>query len=232
MTESEQASHFWVAGPPFFSSTIMVASGVADCVADGIAGTIKVACELFDVDGTPVQQFQVEFPEREVGIIETEPFMAGLKMQAGITQGHLVVRSKRGTTHICRQQLGEHVGIISAPREILNREMGCMPLLLGSRREHLVVLLNTSPEGGSAVIRLLYGTRSPEWSVQIPGNGCRVVSLEHELLSTFDDSSWQRGVVQGYLRISPRAQSIVCQMIERLPGETEEQESYRCVSSW
>jgi len=228
MIESERASHFWVAGPPFFSSTIMVASGAAD----GIAGTVKASCELFDVDGTPVQQFQVEFPGREVGIIETEPFMSGLKMQAGIAQGHLVVRSRSGTTHICRQQLGEHVGIISAPRAILNREMGCMPLILGNRREHLVVLLNSSSEGGSAVVRLLYGTRSPEWTVQIPGNGCRVISLEHELLSTFDDSSWQRGVVQGYLRISPRAQSMVCQMIERLPGETEQQESFRCVSSW
>lgn len=228
MIESERASHFWVAGPPFFSSTIMVASGASDSGA----GTIKVSCELFDVDGTPAQQFQVEFPEREVGIIETEPFTSGLKMQGGIVQGHLVVRSRSRTTHICRQQLGEHVGIISAPRAILNREMGCMPMLLGSRREHLVVLLNASPESGSAVIRLLYGTRSPEWTVQIPGNGCRVISVEHELLSSFDDSSWQRGVVQGYLRVSPRAQAMTCQMIERLPGETEQQESFRCVCSW
>jgi hypothetical protein len=229
MTDSEATSHFWVAGPPFFSSTIMVASS-----ASGESGEmLTTTCELFDAAGEPIQRFQVEFPEREVGVIEIEPFMAGLKMQSGIVHGHLVARSPPGTRHMCRQQVGNHADIVSAPQEVRSREMAFMPLLLGGRREHLLVLVNTGREEGQAVVRLLYGTRSPEWTLQVPGNGCCVISLEHELLSTFDDSSWHKGVVQGYLRISPRLQSaLVCQMIERLPGETEEQESYRTISSW
>jgi hypothetical protein len=222
-------SHFWIAAAPFFSSTILVASG-----SSGVAGeTIEAQCELFDVDGTPIQRFQVEFPSREVGIIEVEPFMAGLKMQSGIIQGHLAVQSRAGTTHLCRQQVGDRADILTAPRGLKSREMSFMPLLLGGRREHLVVVVSTGPEDAQVVIRLLYGSRSPEWTVQIPGNGCRIVSLEHELLATFDDSSWHKGVMQGYLRISPRSQSaVVCQMVERLPGETEEHQSYRSVSSW
>jgi hypothetical protein len=193
----------------------------------------SAACELFDVDGAPMQRFHVEFPDREVGVIEVEPFMSGLKMRGGIVQGHLVVRSRPGSKCMCRQQVGAHVDLLASPQPIRSREMAFMPLLLGGRREHLFIVLNTGPEEGQAVVRLLYGTRSPEWTLQIPGNGCRLVSLEHELLAAFDDSSWQKGVVQGYLRISPRVQSsLVCQMLERLPGETEEQESYRTIASW
>jgi hypothetical protein len=229
MTISDTKSHFWVAGAPFFSSTILVASGSSAAAGE----TIEVQCELFDVDGTPIQRFQVEFPDREVGIIEVEPFMAGLKMQSGIIQGHLTVQSRAGTTHLCRQQVGDCADIITAPRGLKSREMSFMPLLLGGRREHLVVVVNAGPEDAQVVIRLLYGSRSPEWTVQIPGNGSRVVSLEYELLVTFDDTSWHKGVMQGYLRISPRSHSaIVCQMVERLPGEAEGQELYRSVTSW
>jgi hypothetical protein len=89
-----------------------------------------------------------------------------------------------------------------------------------------VTLLNVGDQEGQVVIRLLYATRSPEWTVHIPPQGSRVISLEHELLASFDDSSWQKGIMQGYLRISPRAHSeIICQMIERLPGEHEEVEA-------
>jgi hypothetical protein len=229
MTSSDTKSHFWVATAPFFSSTILVASG-----SSGAAGaTIEARCELFDVDGRPIQRFKVEFPEHEVGIIEVEPFMAGLKMQGGIIQGHLSVESRAGTLYLCRQQVADYADIITAPREIKSREMSFMPLLLGGQREHLVVVVNTALEDAQVLIRLLYGNRSPEWTVQVPGNGCRVVSLEHELLSTFDDTSWHKGVMQGYVRISPRSQSaIVCQMVERLPGEMEDRESYRSVLSW
>lgn len=229
MQENEVVSHFWIGGPPFFSSTVLVGTGSAG----ELGKTIAVACDIYDVDGVYAQSFSVEFPERETGIIELEPFLAGLKMQAGIPQGHLILRSRAGTKHILRQQIGEHVDFIPTPTAIKSREMTCIQLLLGARREHLVTLLNIGDEVAQVVVRLLYGTRSPEWTVQIPGRGSRVISLEHELLSTFDDTSWHKGIVQGYLRISPRAQSeVVCQMIERCPGDSEEREFYRCVTSW
>lgn len=193
-----------------------------------------MACELFDLDGTPVERFAIEFPEREVGIIEVEPFMSSLKMQSGIVQGHLVVTSRIGTRHLCRYQTGgQHADVMSSPRTLHSREMAFIPLLLGGRREHLLVVVNTGTDDAQVIVRVLYGTRAPEWTVQVPANGCRVVSLEHELLARFDDASWQKGVLQGYVRISPRSQSpVVCQMIGRLPGETEEQETYRVVSAW
>jgi hypothetical protein len=228
MQDSGVVSHFWVAGPPFFSSTLLVASGVVG----GAGSTIAVDCELFDVDGTPVHSFSVQFPESETGVIELEPFLSHLKMQAGIPQGHLVVRSKAGTRHFVRQQVGDHVDILKAPFASKSREMTFIPLLLGGHREHLVTLLNVGDQVAQVVIRLLYSTRSPEWTVHVPPHGTRVFSLEHELLATFDDSSWHKGVVQGYLRVSPRAQSeVVCQMIERMPGEGENSESFRCMTS-
>jgi hypothetical protein len=229
MTDTAVKNHFWIAGPPIFSSTLLISSATAD--SSGAA--LEAACELFDVDGTKTQSFNVEFPANEVGIVEIEPFMAGLKTQGGITQGHLVVTTPANTRQICRLQLGKQVDLLSEPKVIKNREMAFMPLLLGAKREHLMVLLNTGEEVCQVVTRLLYGSRSPEWTTQIPPYGCRVVSLEHELLSTFDDLSWQKGISQGYLRISPRAQSsIVCQMIEKLPGETEDNILYRNVCAW
>lgn len=228
MKDGEVVSHFWVAGPPFFSSTLLIASGSYKDLGD----TIAVSCDLFDVDGAPVQTFSVEFPGPETGVIELEPFLSHLKMQGGIPQGHLVVRSKAGTRHFLRQQVGRHVDILKAPQAVKSREMTFMPLLLGAHREHLVTLLNVGDQVGQVVIRLLYATRSPEWTVHVPPHGSRVVSLEHELLASFDDASWQKGVVQGYLRMSPRVQSeIVCQMIERVPGESEDSENFRCMTS-
>lgn len=228
MHDGEVVSHFWVAGPPFFSSTLLVASGAIS----QIAGAIGVSCELFDVDGVLVQTFSVEFPEREVGIIELEPFLAHLKMHAGIPQGHLVVRSRAGTRHFMRQQVGGHVDLLKAPVPVKSREMAFMPLLLGAHREHLVTLLNVGDEVGQVVVRLLYSTRSPEWTVHVPPRGSRVFSLEHELLASFDDNSWQKGVVQGYLRLSPRVQTeVVCQMVERIPGEQEDAEIFRSLTA-
>lgn len=229
MSANELVSHFWIGGPPFVSSTLLVSGG-----AVGDPGAVlPVACELYDVDGVHVQSFSVEFPEREAGIIELEPFLSGLKAQSGLPHGHLVVTSRAGSKHILRQQMGTHVDFITTPTTIKSREMTFMPLLLGVRREHLITLLNVSDSAGEIVIRLLYGSRSPEWNVSIPARGTRVVSLEHELLSTFDDTSWQKGVVQGYLRASPRAQTeIAFQMIERYPGESEDQEHVRCLTAW
>jgi hypothetical protein len=229
MQEAETVSHFWVAGPPFFSSTVLVASNSVGSTADSILS----AFELYDVEGASVQNFQVEFPERQVGVVELEPFLVGLKMQAGIAQGHLVVRSRAGTRHFFRQQIGEHIDLINSPTLVKSREMTFLPLLLGARREHLITLVNAGHEIAQVIVRLMYGTRSPEWTVHVPAYGCRTISLEHELLSTFDDSSWQKGVVQGYLRVAPRGQSeIAFQILERLPGETEDKESFRCTTSW
>jgi hypothetical protein len=227
--DGQVVSHFWVAAPPFFSSTILVgAPGCSDPTE-----SIAVQGELFDVEGLLIRTFGVEFPAKEVGIIELEPFMTGLKMQGGIAQGHLVLTSAAGTRHFCRQQVGGYVSVLSEPFATKGREMTCMPLLLGARREHLLMCVNTTREPGQVVVRLLYGTRSPEWTVQLPAYGCRAVSLEHELLSTFDDATWQKGVVQGYVRISPKAHSeVVCHILERSPSDNEDQESYRCLSSW
>lgn len=229
MSSDEVTSHFWIAGPPFFSSTILVASNSAGSPQ----GRVPVCCDLFDVDGARVNSFRVEFPEREVGVIEVEPFMAGLKTRAGITQGHLVVRSPKGTRHFCRQQIGSHFDLVPSPALLKSRESAFVPLVLGARREHLLALVNASDEAAQLVVRLMYGTRSPEWNVVVPASGCAVLALEDELLRSFDDSTWQKGAVQAYLRLSSRQQSAVaCQIIERLPGETEEQEQFRCLTSW
>jgi hypothetical protein len=206
-------------------------------VASGSVGEpgarVSVQCELYDVDGAHIQNFTVDFPEREVGVIELEPMLSSLKMRSGIAQGHLVVRSRAGTKHLCRQQAGDSVSFSGSPRAIKSREMTFLPLLLGARREHIVTLLNQSDEGGQVVIRLMYGTRSPEWTVDVPARGTRAISLENELLATFDDVTWQKGVVQGYLRLSPRAQSeIVCQMIERSPAEGDDKEHFRFMTAW
>lgn len=229
MQESEVVSNFWVAGPPFFSSTLLIASG-----AVGESGaTVHVTGEVRDVDGVLAQTFEVDFPEKETGVMELEPFLCNLKMQVGIPQGHLVVRSKPGTRHFLRLQMEDQVNVIKAPTPIKSREMTFMPLLLGVRREHLVTLVNVGDQVGQVVVRLLYGARSPEWTLHVPARGTRVVSLEHELLASFDDISWQKGVVQGYLRVSPRAQTeIICQMLERSPGEYEDSESFRAVTTW
>jgi len=221
--------HFWVSGPSFFSSTLLVASGAS--ISDG--GRVATSCALYDVDGVRVNSFEFEFPENEVGVLELEPFMAGLKMQGGIPQGHLEVRSPVGCRHFCRQQMGGHVDLLSSPRLIRGRESSFVPLILGARRSHVALFVNAADEVAQVVVRLFYGSRSPEWSLSVPAKGCLAVALEEELLSTFNDSSWTKGAVQGYLRISPRSQAqIACQVIEQIPGETEEQEQFRCLVSW
>lgn len=229
MSVGDVTSHFWVGGAPFFSSSLLVSGGARKSNEE----TLVAACRLFDVDGAPVNSFQVEFPGREAGLIELEPFMTGLKMQGGIAQGHLVVSSPAGTRHFCRQQSGRCPQMLSAPTLIGGREHSFIPLVLGAAREHLLLFVNASTEVSQVTVRLFYGSRSPEWTVSIPAYGCSAVSLEDELLRSFNDSSWQKGAVQGYVRLSPRPQSsVACQILERIPGETAEFEEFRCLQSW
>ena len=229
MSGHDVTSHFWVAGPPFFSSSLIV-SGAAKASQGEM---ISASCRLFDVEGAPVNTFEVEFPASEAGLIELEPFMTGLKMQGGIPQGHLVVTSPAGTKHFCRQQSGPCAQVASSPTLIGGREHSFVPIVLGAVREHLLLFVNASTEVSQVLVRLFYGSRSPEWTVSIPAYGCSAVSLEDELLRSFNDSSWQKGAVQGYVRLSPRVQSsVVCQILERIPGETPESEQFRCLPSW
>jgi hypothetical protein len=226
MEESGVTSHFWIASSGEFSSTLLVVADESVRRKD----TSLVTCSVYDVDGSPVQDFQVEYPVTEVGVIELEPFVCSLKMRGGLAHGHLVVRSEAGLSHFCRHQMGKQSALVPSMRLSRGREMSFMPLLLGSHREHALVLLNDSEGEAQVVLRLMYGTRSPEWTVQVPSNGTRLVSLEHELLPSFDDSSWKKGITQGYLRVSPRGSGgIASSVIERVVSAEGGDELHRWI---
>jgi hypothetical protein len=231
MEEGLNTSHFWVASSGCFSSMLMIVA--EECVSgslDAVTPRAVASLEVFDVDGHPVQKLEVEYPRTEVGIIELEPFLTSLKMRGGLAHGHLVVRTERGLRHFCRQRMGEQSELIPSPRLRHGREMSFLPLLLGAQREHLLLLLNGSDADAQINLRLMYGTRSPEWTVDVPPNGSKVVALEHELLASFDDSSWRKGVAQGYLRISPRGNGVVgASLIERISDDEQQKEWYRWI---
>ncbi len=231
MSELSVTSHFWVANPPFSNFTLLVASEPQQ--EQDSSNRVATHLEVFDADGTKVNNVTVEFPAGTVGVIEVEPFTQALKEQGGIAHGHLAVSSPLGTRHVCRQTLGGCVGVLQDPAVTKGRETAFTPLIIGARREHLVVLVNATPEPSQVGIRLYYGNRAPEWSVDLPGNGSRIISLESELLKSSEDSSWEKGAVQAYLRIAPRlAGAVTCHLIERLPGESPEQESFRTLATW
>lgn len=226
MEAKEITSHFWIASSDCFSCTLLV---VAEGGGDE-ASRALVSCSVCDVDGVPVQEFQVEYPVREVGVIELQPFLSSLKMRDGLAHGHLIVKTIAGYRHFCRYQLGQQSAMVPTPRLNRGREMSFMPLLLGSHREHLLVLVNDSEAESQVVLRVMYGSRSPEWTVQVPPNGSRMVSIENELLPTFDDTSWKTGVVQGYLRVSPRGSGAMSSaIIERVESADGEDQLYRWI---
>ena len=231
MSESAVTSHFWIANPPFSSSTLLVAAPPGMAGEQG--GCTATNLSIFDVDGEKVNEVTVEFPAGEVGVIELEPFCQSLKLQGGVAHGHLAVSSPEGTRHVCRQSIGGSVSLLQDPVVTKGRENSFTPLIIGARREHQVVLVNASSESAQVAIRLFYGNRAPEWNVEVPGNASRLISLETELLQSTEDASWEKGAIQAYMRISPRLQaSVTCHLIERVPGETSEQDAFRCLASW
>lgn len=231
MEEGVRTSHFWVSSSECFSSMLMiVAEECASVSSNTVANHARVSLEIFDVDGLPVQKLEVEYPRAEVGLIELEPFLTPLKMRGGLAHGHLVVRTDNGLRHFCRQRMGEQSELLASSRLRRGREMSFLPLLLGAQREHLLVLLNGAESDAQINLRLMYGTRSPEWTVDVPPNGTRVVALEHELLSSFDDSSWRKGIAQGYLRFSPRGNGVIgASLIERVSADEGQQEWFRWI---
>lgn len=229
MGDVETTSHFWVAAPPLYSSTLLVAPGVD---ATGL-GRAKTRLEIFDLDGTLVNSVEVEFPCEEVGFVELEPFTAALKMQGGVAHGHLRVTSPQGTRHLFRQTIGSSVVLYQDPMPVAARESSFIPVVIGGRREHMVVLVNGGEEEGQIAFRLFYGNRSPEWTLTVPANGSRVLSLENELLATADQKIWEKGALQAYVRLSGKNQSSIGgHIIERTLGESPEQDPYRCLLSW
>jgi hypothetical protein len=229
MSAVETTSHFWVAAPPLYSSTLLVAPGT-DPSGQGRA---KVRLEIFDMDGAQVNSVEVEFPSSEVGFVELEPFTAALKMQGGVAHGHLKVTSSEGTRHIVRQSIGSSVVLYQDPVPVAPRENSFIPVVIGGRREHMVVLVNGGEQEGQIACRLFYGNRSPEWTLTVPGNGSRVLSLENELIASADQKAWEKGALQAYVRLSGKHQSpITGHIIERTLGESPEQDLYRCLLSW
>lgn len=229
MSVVETTSHFWVAAPPLYSSTLLVAPGI-DTSGQGRAQT---RLEIFDLDGTQVNSVEVEFPASEVGFVELEPFTAALKMQGGVVHGHLKVTSPPGTRHLIRQTIGSSVVLYQDPVPVASRESSFIPVVIGGRREHMVVLVNAGEEEGQIACRLFYANRSPEWTLTVPANGSRVLSLENELLASADQKVWEKGAVQAYVRLSGKQQSpIAGHLIERALGESPEHDQYRCLLSW
>ena len=229
MSVVETTSHFWVASPPLFSSTLLVATG--DDSAG--AGRAKTRLEIFDLDGSQINSVEVEFPAGQVGFVELEPFTAALKMQGGVAHGHLKVTSPIGTRHLYRQTIGTSVVLYQDPVPVSNRESSFIPVVIGGRREHMLVLVNSGEEEGQIACRLFYGNRSPEWTLTVPGNGSRALSIENDLLAAADQKAWEKGALQAYIRFTGKHQSpIAGHIIERTLGESPEQDLYRCLNSW
>lgn len=229
MSVVETTSHFWVAAPPLFSSTLLVATG-----DDGASvGRAKTQLELFDLDGVQVNSVEVEFPAGQVGVVELEPFTAALKMQGGVAHGHLKVTSPIGTRHLYRQTIGSSVMVYQDPVSVKNRESSFIPVVIGGRREHMLVLVNSGEEEGQIACRLFYGNRSPEWTLTVPANGSRVLSIENDMVTSTDQKAWEKGALQAYLRFTGKQQSPISgQIIERMLGESPEQDLYRSLHSW
>ena len=229
MSIVETTSHFWVAAPPLFSTTLFVGTS-SDVEQKSQARSV---IEIFDVEGTKVNTVEVEFPAGEVGVIEMEPFVAGLKMQGGVAHGHLSISSPLGTRHLCRQSIGGNVALYQDPVPVRQKESSFVPVVVGGRREHMVALVNHGAEEGQIACRLFYGNRSPEWTVTVPGNGSRLLFLEGDFLATSDDRVWEKGAVQAYVRFSGKQTSpIAAHIIERSMAESPEHDSYRCLVSW
>jgi hypothetical protein len=229
MSVVETTSHFWVASPPLFSSTLLVATG-GDSAG---AGRAKTRLEIFDLDGSQINSVEVEFPAGQVGFVELEPFTAALKMQGGVAHGHLKVTSPIGTRHLYRQTIGTSVVLYQDPVPVSNRESSFIPVVIGGRREHMLVLVNSGEEEGQIACRLFYGNRSPEWTLTVPGNGSRVLSIENDLVAAADQKAWEKGALQAYIRFTGKHHSpIAGHIIERTLGESPEQDLYRCLNSW
>jgi hypothetical protein len=229
MSDVETTSHFWVAAPPLFSSALLVASG-ADTSG---TGRVRTAIEIFDLDGKRVNSVEVEFPANEVGFVELEPFTAALKMQGGVAHGHLKVTSPLGTRHLYRQTVGNSLAVSSDPEPVRNKESAFIPLVVGKGHEHMLVLVNSGEDEGQIACRIFFGNRSPEWTLTVPGNGSRIVALESDLLASSDDKSWEKSPLQAYVRLSGRQGSAIAgHIIERVVGESPDQDRYRSLTSW
>jgi hypothetical protein len=196
-------------------------------------GRTVTVLDLFDVEGMKVNSVEVEFPSQEVGVVELEPFIAGLKVEGGVHHGHLVVNSPPGTRHLMRFGLPTGAAVLRDPFLVRARESLFLPIGLGARREHLLALVNAGGDSAQVTIRLFFANRSPEWTVSVPASGVRLVPLEDELLAGSEEKGWEKGSVQGYLRFTPKHQSTVtCTVVERHVGETVDQDVYRCLVSW
>jgi hypothetical protein len=229
MRIKDTVSHFWIAAQPFFATQILAVpphiSGEASPNQEGIE------CVIYDVDGVKVNTVTVEFPGSTVGVVELEPFIAGLKLESGLQHGHVEVTSRGGTRHICRITANNSAMQFTEPVLLRSRDNSFIPLTLSSHREQMLVAVNAGTEVAQVTCRLFYGSRSPEWNLVIPPHGSKLVSLHDDLLVTQDDRSWEKGAVQSYIRMTSRYQGPVsCFAMERIPGETFSQDIYRTLS--
>ena len=188
-------------------------------------------CVIYDVDGVKANTVSVQFPCATVGVVQLEPFLAGLKLESGLQHGHVEVTSRAGTRHICRITSANGAMILGEPVMLRSRDNCFLPITLSTHREQMLVLVNAGTEVAQLTCRLFYGSRSPEWNIVIPPHGSKIISLHDDLLATQDDRSWEKGPTQSYVRVTSRYQGPVsCFAIERVPGETLSQDNYRTLS--
>lgn len=201
-------SHFWVGSSPFFETTLFITPPFKS------SETQSSKIELYDADGTLVNELEASFPEGEVGVFELSQVLSRCKLESGLRHGHLIVTSKKGSNHRCRIFTKEGASFLGQPSHVSDNQGTFFPVTFSEDRSSLLAVVNHKADPISIKLRLFCGQRAPDTYCIVPGYASRLFGVEEEFSDVVADLGDRS--LQGYLRLgAKREASYGVQLIER-----------------
>ncbi|MCB0310825.1 MAG: hypothetical protein KDD42_06305 [Bdellovibrionales bacterium] len=207
-------SHFWVSSYPFFEASLFVASDPASQAQQ------STQLYLYDCDGAPVNEVEVNFPAGQLGIVELDQFLGQCKLEAGLKHAHLHVVSEAGGKHMLRIHGGSSACMLGPAQEVSQLRSCFFPVLLANERNALVTLVNYGRSDSLVRCRMYVGKRVPEVRINVPALGSRVLSIPAEFSEYAKPDGNKKQPT--YLRLSSTCE-VPCgaQLIETISPEKE-----------
>lgn len=191
MPQDDVQSFFWCACDKYYSSILLI--------KPGNAVVNKHTITVYDVSGEKVNQVELEFPNKQIGIFELDAICNDCKLTGGIRQAQIRVVSPSGTLHECKIHTIANDCYVSDVQNISREQAAFYPLTLSTHSANLIAFNNTGNIPVALRCRLYTGTRSPETEIQVPAFGTACKNVEVDFAEYLDLAAG--AIVQAYIRI-------------------------------
>lgn len=209
MTESVE--QYWVSTYPFFDSFFVFQNTQFDSTGDSSSSrNANCRLEIFDHDGSPVNDIQLDFHEIKTNRIDVRPLLESCKMDSGLKHARIQVSASPEIETNLWFENSRQIFPAGSPVKVEPGAPTFYPVAVEQNRSSYVVIMNEGVESARATLRFYSGKSAPEKSLSLPAGSTTLCCVE----TLFDSVISDQESFQGYLKVCVEGESLLCRFFQ------------------